>query len=182
MPTPPNNNRKTTMPLTPHRNSVVLKDRKTSNLYSTEDVDAILSDYAYFETFTGNDPDNRESTSSNYIAKRAKCYQNVRNQNTFLLVWYANDGNAQLEQLDSDELENLQVHHLIAISTSAHQIDQVHQSLSSIDKSKLYNTPNCDVNTEAMEFVERLDLRNRASREHETHNNNTDLLNGGKIK
>jgi hypothetical protein len=116
------------MPATPKESPIVPNGNINENIYNIEIVNAILSDYAYFETFTGTDPANRESKSSKFIAKHAKCYQNVRDQNLFLLVWYVNDDTAQLEYLSSEELEKLQVYN-ITISTSAHPIDQQIESL-----------------------------------------------------
>jgi hypothetical protein len=119
--------------------SVALTNIKTTNNYTVEDADTILRDYTYFETFTGADPSNRETTSSKFIAKHAKCYQNMRNQNTFLLVWHANDKNVQLEYLTTEELENLLEGH-ISISTSAHPIDQSVSSVAKIS-TELHDSP-----------------------------------------
>jgi len=93
-------------------NSYKPNDIVTSNTYSVADVNAILIDYKYFESFTGTDPENRETQSSKFMPKHAKCYQNVSNHNSYLLVWDISHSHQQLESLSNEELEKLQEYHI----------------------------------------------------------------------
>jgi hypothetical protein len=92
-----------------HPNPTVDIRESQLDLYSTADVNLVLEDYSYFETFTGVDPSCRVSMPSNYLHKHAKCYKNLRDHNSYLLVWFINDNQAYLEYASIESLGKLQI-------------------------------------------------------------------------
>ena len=83
------------------------------SLYHQRDIDAILEDYSYFETFTGKDPTCRDSQPSNYVNQTAKCYKNLRNQDSYLLVWSKDINYAYLEHINEESQENSTCHNYL---------------------------------------------------------------------
>jgi hypothetical protein len=114
-----NNKTSDTVILGGRRNSAVAIDRnpnpevkENSNqliIYQKRDIELILEDYSYFETFTGIDPSCRDSMPSNYINKHAKCYKNLRQTDSYVLVWQINVNEAYIEHVTEHSLENFQV-------------------------------------------------------------------------
>jgi hypothetical protein len=120
----------------PHPNQVSQNCPNQLNLYNRQDIDLILEDYSYFETFTGVDPTMREGMPSNYINKSAKCYKNLREKNSYLLVWYVDINQAYLEYVNEESLGKFQ------ISTSS-IIEPVYNATNNHNIEKEQNTSNC---------------------------------------
>ena len=110
------------------------------SVYHQRDIDAILEDYSYFETFTGKDPTCRDSQPSNYVNQTAKCYKNLRNQDSYLLVWSKDINYAYLEHINEESLEKFQLATIICSSS----YEPEHKATNKNNIEKKQGMPECE--------------------------------------